>query len=266
MSSLRDNVYKKATDFPKVKLGISSCLLGDNVRFNGGHVKDRFLADSLGRYVDWVPVCPEVEIGMGVPRENIRLVGDPDKPKLIAPKSGTDYTYQMESWAKHRVEQLKELGLHGYVLKSDSPSCGLSRVRVYGKSSVPVRKGTGVFARELSGNVTAIALEEEGRLKDYRIRENFVERIFTYQRWNETVMDNPTPAKLVSFHTRHKCILMAHNQRNQTQLGRLVATAGTRDISDVVYEYEELLVQTMNLIATNKKNMVQTNMACCKEN
>jgi len=239
---------------PSVRLGISSCLLGEKVRFNGGHMKDSFLLDTLGRYVEWVPVCPEVEIGMGIPRENIRLIGDPQSPRLAAPKSGTDYTDTMKQWAGMRVNQPDFMGIHGYILKSNSPSCGLFRVRVYANPTAPSRNGQGMFAQKLVVTFPLLPVEEEGRLHDAKIRENFVERIFVYQRWQQLLDDNPTRSKLVFFHTSHKSTLMAHDPRSQAELGRLVANQKHRSIAAVISEYGMLLMNTTKIVATNRKH------------
>src|SRR5512145_160552 len=163
-----------------IRVGISACLLGQQVRYDGGHKRDAFLTDTLGRWVEWVPVCPEVELGLGIPREAIRLEGDPDRPRLVAPRSGADHTAAMQRLARARAAELARQDLSGYVLKKDSPSCGMARVRVYAGSGTPARRGTGLFARALMERLPLLPVEEEGRLHDARLRENFVERVFAY--------------------------------------------------------------------------------------
>ncbi|BDG10684.1 YbgA family protein [Anaeromyxobacter paludicola] len=214
------------------RLGISACLLGHNVRWDGGQKRSRFLADVLGAHVDWVPVCPELELGLGVPRETLRLVGLPSRPRLVAPRSGQDHTEAMESLAAARAEALAKEDLCGFVLKKDSPSCGLERVRVYRESGVPLKDGAGVFARALRARLPALPVEEEGRLEDSALRERFVERVFALRRWKDALAEGLDPGRLVAFHARHKLQLMAHSPAHVTRLGRLVARAGREDVVD----------------------------------
>ena len=165
-----------------IPVGISACLLGSAVRFDGGHKRDRNLTDLLGRHFHWVPVCPEVEIGLGTPRESLRLIGSAEAPRLVAPRSGRDLTEVMAGHAVQRVEELAGRGLRGFILKKDSPSCGLYRVRVYDGAGVPARDGSGLFARTLRERLPNLPVEEEGRLQDPSLRENFFERVFAYRR------------------------------------------------------------------------------------
>jgi uncharacterized protein YbbK (DUF523 family) len=167
----------------KIRLGISSCLLGAEVRYDGGHKRDAFLTDTLGPFVEWVPVCPEVEIGLGVPRDTLRLVGDEEAPRLIVQKTGEDLTARMQRFARARAEELAALRLHGYVLKRASPSCGLFRVRVHCENGAPSGGGRGLFAAALVERFPTLPVEEEGRLTDPAIRENFIERVFAAARW-----------------------------------------------------------------------------------
>lgn len=164
------------------RIGISSCLLGDEVRFDGGHKRDAFLVDVLGRQVEWVRVCPEVEVGMGTPRETLRLVRVDGDVRMITTRTNVDHTGAMRAWAKRRAEALAREDLDGYVLKKDSPSCGMERVKVYGGSGMPARDGRGLFADALLSRFPLLPVEEEGRLCDARLRENFIERVFAYRR------------------------------------------------------------------------------------
>ena len=240
---------------PLLRLGISTCLLGEPVRYDGGHKLDHFLVDALGQFVEWVPVCPEVEMGLSVPRESMRLVGDPDAPRLIALKSGTDYTDRMQTWARGRLEQLAALGLSGFVLKKDSPSSGLFRVRVYGEHGMAARTGTGIFPRKLLKRFPLLPVEEEGRLNDLPLRENFIERIFAYYRWTEMLKTDPTPGGLVRFHTAHKLTLMAHGPKHYTELGRLVAKAGTIPWDELSATYGRLFMEGLALLGTRRKHV-----------
>ena len=250
-----------------IRLGISTCLLGENVRYDGGHKLDRFLANTLGQYVEWVPVCPEVGIGLPVPRESLRLVGDHENPRLVAPKSGLDYTETMQTWARERLEQLAAVQLHGFVFKKDSPSSGLFRVRVYDQNGVPSRVGTGIFPREVMNRFPLLPLEEEGRLHDVRLRENFIEQVFVYYRWTCMLQDNPTPGGLVRFHTAHKLTVMAHSPSHYQEMGRLVAQAGSLPWDQVVETYGALLMQGLRELATPGKhaNVLQHLMGFLKE-
>ena len=246
---------------PAIRLGISACLLGQQVRYDGGHKLNHYLADTLGQYVEWVPVCPEVEIGLPVPRESMRLVGDPDHPRLIAPKSGTDPTERMVTWARARVEELAGERLNGFVFKKDSPSSGLFRVKVYsamaGRSGqgMAQRNGTGLFARAVTDRFPLWPLEEEGRLNDARLRENFIERIFAHYRWTELLKSEPTPGGLVRFHTAHKLTLMAHSPKHYTEMGRLVAKAGTIPWDELSATYGALFMEGLALLGTRRKHV-----------
>jgi len=239
---------------PVIRLGISTCLLGERVRYDGGHKLDHFLVDVLGQQVEWVPVCPEVEIGLPIPREPVRLVGDPASPRLIAPKSGTDHTERMKAWARERLEQLATMDLCGFVLKKDSPSSGLFRVRIYDQHGMPSRTGAGIFPRELMHRFPLLPLEEEGRLKDLPLRENFIERIFGYQRWTQMLKNDPTPNGLVRFHTAHKLTLMAHSPKHYAEMGRLVAKAGTVPWDELSATYGTLLMEGLALLGTRRKH------------
>jgi len=239
---------------PIIRLGISTCLLGEKVRYDGGHKLDRFLVNTLGRYVEWVPVCPEVEMGLPTPRESMRLVGDPESPRLIAPKSDTDHTEAMQRWAKARLDQLASVQLHGFVFKKDSPSSGLFRVKVYNQSGIPRRVGTGVFPNAVMERFPLLPLEEEGRLNDMRLRENFIDRIFAYYRWTRSLKEEPTPGRLVRFHTAHKLSLMAHSVPHYQEMGRLVAQAGSLPWPEVAAQYGQMLMAGLKVLGTPGKH------------
>jgi uncharacterized protein YbgA (DUF1722 family)/uncharacterized protein YbbK (DUF523 family) len=244
----------KAIERP-VRLGISSCLAGEAVRYNGGHLSDSFLMGTLADHVEWVTVCPEFEVGMGVPREEIRLVGSPDDPRLIGSRSETDHTVPMRNWAKERTLALADPDLDGFVLTANSPSCGLVRVRVYQSKGAPaVKQGVGVFARALTEGIPDLPVEENGRLHDPRLRENFVERIFVRRRWHQMLEDDPTPGGLVRFHTAHKLTFMAHSNAHYRSVGRLVASAGTIPWGELIPTYQIQMAEALRLIATPKKN------------
>jgi len=206
-----------------IRVGISSCLLGEEVRYDGGHQKDAYITGVLARYFTWVPVCPEMEVGMGVPREPIRLVGDAAAPRLMGITSGTDHTLRMNEFARRRVDELQRRELSGYILKRASPSCGLERVKVYAGDGPPARTGTGLFARALTDALPLLPVEEEGRLNDAHLRDNFITRVFAYRRFAALRESRPRPAAVVEFHTAHKYLLLAHSPAAYARLGRLVA-------------------------------------------
>ncbi len=241
------------TQIEKIPVGISSCLLGNEVRFDGQHKHDRFITGTLGRWFDFIPVCPEVECGLPIPRESMRLVGDPVQPRLVAPRSGTDHTERMRSWAARRLEQLAERPMAAFIFKAKSPSSGMRSIKVYNEAGNVVSwTGTGLFAAMFMERFPEIPVEDEGRLHDPGIRENFIETIFVLQRWRES-MDVPVAGRLVDFHTRHKYTLMAHSQEKLRDLGRLVASIGTADLKEIAEEYSRLLLQTLRLKKTVKK-------------
>lgn len=239
----------------RVRLGISSCLLGDPVRWNAGHKLDRFLANTLGQFVDYVPVCPEVEAGFGVPRESMRLVGDPEKPRLITFKSKTDQTDQMLRWARKRVKELEKEDLHGFIFKSDSPSSGMIRVKVYTEKGMPVKKGVGMFAREFMAHFPLIPAEDDGRLHDPHIRENFVERIFALRRWRQTVENGKNMGNLVDFHTRNKLLILSHSPKHYKVMGKLVAEGKPMPLKELYAQYETTLMEALALKASPKKHL-----------
>ena len=234
-----------------IRLGVSTCLLGENVRYDGGHKYDSFLVETLGPFVEYVPVCPEVECGFGIPREALRLVGDPAHPRLVTVRTGRDLTDDMEGWARRRVKELEAEDLCGFVFKSKSPSSGMERVKVYGASGMAAKVGSGVFARIFMEHFPTLPVEEEGRLCDPVLRENFIERIFVLRRWKDGVLVDPRPARLVEFHTAHKLLIMAHQPRAVAALGRIVAgPKDTPSFRDSVTAYESALLDAMAVRAT----------------
>jgi len=238
----------------KIRLGISSCLLGNMVRYDGGHKLDEFLVRTLGAYVEYVPVCPEVECGMSVPREALRLVGDPSAPRLITVKTNKDYTGQMTDWASRRVRELESEDLCGFIFKSRSPSSGMERVKVYVDEGMPTHSGIGMFARAFIEHFPLLPVEEEGRLNDPVLRENFIERIFVLQRLRKTMQERKTAGGLVEFHTRHKLLIMAHSTKHYQLMGKLVAQAKAAGIAQTFEAYHGLLMEALALKATVKKH------------
>jgi uncharacterized protein YbgA (DUF1722 family)/uncharacterized protein YbbK (DUF523 family) len=238
-----------------IKIGISSCLLGNRVRYDGEHQHDRFITESLGKYFEFVPVCPEVECGLGVPREPIHLVGDPEKPRLVTRKTGQDLTEKMVHWSRKRVLELEEENLYGFIFKSRSPSSGMERVKVYGPDKRVTRNGVGMFAREFMQHFPLLPVEEDGRLHDIHLRENFIERIFVYSRWRSLIAGRKTVGELVGFHTAHKLQILSHSEIHYRAMGRLVARAREKPIGTLYEEYEKLLGAVFRLKTTVKKNI-----------
>ena len=246
--------HTSAADPRPIRIGISSCLLGEKVRFDKGHKRDAFIVETLGQYCHWIPVCPEMEIGLGTPRESLRLVGASEAPRLIASKSDRDHTETMHHFTTDRLAHLADIGLHGYILKKDSPSCGMMRVRVYGQGGTPQRTGQGLFARALMQRFPLLPVEEEGRLHDMPLRENFIERVFAYNRWCTFVASHPTPNDLVRFHTQFKMTLLAHSRPHYQVLGRLVAQAGSQPFAALLQEYGAGLMAGLKVKASTKKH------------
>jgi uncharacterized protein YbgA (DUF1722 family)/uncharacterized protein YbbK (DUF523 family) len=241
-------------DAVKPRVGISSCLLGEMVRYSGGHSRDRFLTDTFGRFVDWVPVCPEVECGLPVPREAMRLVGDPEAPRLVTINSRIDHTACMNRWAKRRVRELESEDLVGFVFKSRSPSSGMERVKIYDEGGRPRGTGAGLFARAFMERFPLLPVEDEGRLHDPGLRENFIERVFCLRRYRDAVRPRRTRRALVGYHTSHKLQVMAHSPALLREMGRLVARAKETAAEELFGGYESLLLRAMKLIATPGKN------------
>ena len=236
------------------RLGISACLLGEEVRFDGGQKRDAFLMDVLGPHVEWVPVCPEVELGLGTPRETLRLVRQGDRLRMMTTRTGVDLTDAMEAWARTRVEALSFDDLAGYVLKKDSPSCGMEAVKVFNRSAAPTRDGRGLFAAALLERFPNLPVEEEGRLSDAGLRENFIERVFAYRRLADLFRARWTVGQLVSFHTAHKMSLLAHSASSYRSLGRLVAGASATSRHELRTNYESMFMRTLAAVATTRRH------------
>lgn len=239
----------------KIRIGISTCLLGENVRYDGGHRRDRLITDTIGQFVEFVPVCPEMECGLGVPRESMHLEGDPESPRLITSRTRIDHTERMTTWARTRVKELEAEDLCGFIFKSNSPSSGMERVRVYNEKGMPQKKGVGMFARAFMDHFPLIPVEEDGRLHDIRLRENFIERIFALKRWRELLDRNQSTGKLVAFHTQHKLLILSHSPKHSRILGKLVAEAKNIPAEQLYSQYEMLLMEALRLKTTIKKNI-----------
>ncbi len=239
----------------KPRIGVSECLLGRQVRFDGGHKRHAFLAEALAPHVEYVAVCPEVEVGMGVPRETLRLVTGPRGIDMVGNRTGTVYTDRMETWAARRADQLAALELDGYVLKKDSPSCGIEGVPVHSERGGPSLSGSGLFAAVLSNSLRSVPLVEDGWLHDSGRRESFLCRVFTHHRLRAGLGDGASRAKLVELHAAHKFLYMAHSPEKQVQLGRIVAAVAERRLEDVISEYIALAMQVLAIPTTAGKHI-----------
>jgi uncharacterized protein YbgA (DUF1722 family)/uncharacterized protein YbbK (DUF523 family) len=238
-----------------ISVGVSSCLLGENVRWNGGHQLNHFIRDILGRFFRFVPVCPEFECGFGVPREPLRLTGDPDRPRLVTSKTGIDVTQRMEEWSSKKLEELDKENLCGFIFKSKSPSSGLFRVKVYNDRGYPAKHGTGAFARSFVSSFPLVPVEEDGRLCDDDIRENFIERIFVFKRWRLLLEMERKIRCIMDFHTRHKYLIMAHSPKHYSLMGKLVAGVTMKTLETDLVTYGALLNEAMALKATRAKHV-----------
>jgi uncharacterized protein YbgA (DUF1722 family)/uncharacterized protein YbbK (DUF523 family) len=237
----------------KIKLGISSCLLGNKVRYDGGHRLDPFITETLGRYVDFVAVCPEVECGLGLPREAMHLEGDAHNPRLVTIHTKVDLTDKMVHWARLKTIELEKEGLFGFIFKSGSPSSGMERVKVYVGKGSPTKIGVGLFAREFMNHFPLLPVEDEGRLHDPGLRENFIERIFALKRFREALTPPFSFKDLVQFHTSHKLLLMAHSPIHYRRLGPLVAQKEALPLKGRIQTYQEIFLEALQIKTTPKK-------------
>jgi len=238
-----------------MKIGISQCLLGEPVRYDGGHKLDRYLRDVLGRFVQWVPVCPEVECGLPTPRESMHLVGDPAAPRLVTTRTGIDHTGRMRAWSEKRLAELAGEGLCGFVFKTRSPSSGMRDIKIYDETGKNVRhRGAGLFAGAFMDRFALIPVEDEGRLHDMGLRENFIERAFVFARWLHYEATDGSQKGLIDFHSDHKLLIMAHSPKDLETLGNLVARGKAIPPETLKREYITTLMAALRLKATPRKN------------
>ncbi len=237
----------------KIRLGISSCLLGNKVRHDGGHKHSKYLTETLSEFFDFVPICPEMAIGLGTPRPAMHLEGQLSNHRLVVIRGQKqDYTDKMTAFSEKAAEKLTDIS--GYILKSKSPTCGMERIRIYKENQNPLNETTsGLFARSLMKRQPLMPIEEEGRLHDLVLRENFFERLYVFQRWQNLVASGPTMAKLVNFHTRHKFILMSRGTVPLYTLGRIVANHDKQPTEAVAEKY----IQGVMLTLKNKAPRTQ---------
>jgi uncharacterized protein YbgA (DUF1722 family)/uncharacterized protein YbbK (DUF523 family) len=256
MSASQDDMRRSAiaaSDLPTV--GVSACLLGHEVRYDGGHKRNSFIVGPLSEHLHLLPICPEAEIGLGIPRPTIRLMGEIERPRLVGSADlSMDVTEKMEAYAEAQVQQLD--GLCGYILKKDSPSCGMERVKLFNPAGTHAeRKGSGIFARILMQRLPLLPVEEEGRLNDAVLRENFINRVFILHRWHQMQQRGLTAARLIEFHTAHKYLVMAHSQASYQRLGRLLSDLSKGDLSAIAEAYIHELMPTLKRRVTRARHV-----------
>lgn len=251
----------------KIPVAISRCLLGDNVRYNGDHKHNRFCTSVLADYFEFVPTCPEVEIGMGVPRKPIRLVDlDGDIRALETDDASKDYTDALTAKGASFTQSHKQIC--GFIATPNSPSCGVFGVKLYLPNGNPINKTEGRFSAALRKANPLLPVEESGRLNDAGLRENFIMRVYTYQRWLALKEAGITPSAIINFHSRHKYLLMSHNYNAYKALGRMIADIGSSDIELIADEYIQTLMSAISAPPERGKhcNVLQHLMGYLKQN
>jgi uncharacterized protein YbgA (DUF1722 family)/uncharacterized protein YbbK (DUF523 family) len=238
----------------KIPLGVSSCLLGHEVRYDGQHKRDLYIMKTLGEFFEWTHVCPEVECGLPIPRESMRLEGDAENPRLRTGKTGIDHTDRLVNWADSRVDQLRKKSLRGFIFKSKSPSSGLYRIKVYAENGHSRPVGRGLWADAFTKAFPLLPVEEEGRLHDSSLRERFLEHVFVYDRWLRHNEEARSLGRLVDFHTRHKLLIMSHDVERYRSLGKLVAAGSSMPLDELYERYIEGLSAALLKQTTAKKH------------
>ncbi|WP_019529549.1 YbgA family protein [Dasania marina] len=254
-----DNKPYTEPDAAQINVGLSACLAGQEVRYNGGHTQSRLCLKLLRKYFTFKTFCPEVAAGFGIPRPTMRLIGDPNKPTLtFSNDESSDLTAQLERGYTDKLSEFSDLD--GYILMKNSPSCGLERVKVYQANGHPHQiRVQGLFAAALQQRYPLLPIEEEGRLHDPQLFENFVLRVYAYRSFKSEVVATPLMRNLLAFHSQYKYILMAHNQTAYKELGRMLGQANKNISEDFVGEYFELFMRALENPA-NRKNHTNTLM------
>jgi uncharacterized protein YbgA (DUF1722 family)/uncharacterized protein YbbK (DUF523 family) len=238
----------------KIKIGISACLLGEKVRYDGGHKLDHYITNTLGRYFDWFPVCPEVESGLPVPREAMHLQGNNLSPLLVTVKTGIDHTERLLTWSRKKLNILEQEDLRGFIFKGRSPSSGIEGVTIYTPSGTPGGRGAGLFGGVFMHYFPLLPVIDDGRLHDPKLRENFIERVFVYNRWKDFLRNGTSIHGLVNFHAEHKLLIFSHSPKHLSALGRLVAYPDGLKQEDIFSRYIDHLMEGLRLLSTVKKN------------
>jgi uncharacterized protein YbgA (DUF1722 family)/uncharacterized protein YbbK (DUF523 family) len=237
----------------RIVIGVSACLLGKEVRFDGGHKRSRFITDSLAGHFEFSAFCPEVAIGMGTPRQPIRLTGDTSNPEAVGVKTPElNVSQPLRAYGKKVAGDIHDLC--GFIFKKDSPSCGMQRVKVYNEKGMPERSGTGLFAREIMNAHPLLPVEDEGRLNDADLRENFVTRVYVFARWKALIDNGISKSGLIRFHTRHKYLLMSHSNEMYRELGQMLSDLNRASLDEIADSYISRLMQTLSVPATRKRH------------
>jgi uncharacterized protein YbgA (DUF1722 family)/uncharacterized protein YbbK (DUF523 family) len=249
---MNDQYHPEPSSQMKIKVGISSCLLGEAVRYDGSHKHLRLATDSLSRYFEFVPECPEMGIGMGVPRKPIRLVGNVDNPRAVAVNDESqDFTQALTAFGHSKADEHDDLS--GYIFMKNSPSCGVFRVKVYQDNGYPSQlPGRGLYAQAFIDKHPLLPVEESGRLCDPILRENFITRVFAYANWQALQKEGLTAKRILDFHARYKYCLMAHSPKKYAELGRMLADAGNHDPEALGARYFAELMATLCKLASRK--------------
>jgi uncharacterized protein YbgA (DUF1722 family)/uncharacterized protein YbbK (DUF523 family) len=250
----------------RIIMGVSSCLLGNNVRYDGNHKRDHYLCDTLGRFVSWIPVCPETECGLPVPREPMRLIGDSSHPRLVAKVSGGDYTEQMRKWVHFKLMELKNKNLCAFIFKSKSPSCGVNAIKMCDKTSIRDFEGRGIFAQSFIDNFPLVPVTDDNQIYDLQERENFIDKIFVYKTWRELLQRDHNINSLIAFHTKCKLLIMAHSPQLLKKLGALMSNTKPIEPEILYCTFEKILIKALETRATTKKhvNVLQHSMGYFK--
>jgi uncharacterized protein YbgA (DUF1722 family)/uncharacterized protein YbbK (DUF523 family) len=238
----------------KITIGISACLLGQQVRYDGGHKLDHYFRDTLGQFVEWVPVCPEVESGLSVPREAMQLVSVRKRRRLITVSTGVDHTDRVLLWSRKKLAQLRKIKLCGFVFKSRSPSCAVTHADLFSLSGRKTGTVPGIFAKAFREHFPLIPVEEENSLQAPGVRENFFERGFVYSRWLELLEEGWSIGPLVAFHSGHKLLIMSHSIKHLRELGLIVANTKQHPRPALFEKYAQLLMEGLRLRATVSKH------------
>jgi uncharacterized protein YbgA (DUF1722 family)/uncharacterized protein YbbK (DUF523 family) len=247
-------VRVEVAELEKIRIGVSACLLGQPVRYDGQHKHDHYITDTLGQFFEFVGVCPEVECGLGVPRESMRLVGDPTAPRLLTTRTAIDHTDRMNTWAAHRVEELEKERLYGFIFKSRSPSSGMENVKVYSDKGMVSGKSPGLFGKAFLEHFPTLPCEDEGRLNDPDLRENFIERVFTLWRYREAVRTDPGLSTLMEFQARNKLLIQSHHESLMREMGRELAALKPAQARAHIPVYEAKLMRALKTLATVSKH------------
>ena len=237
-----------------VKIGVSACLIGEKVRWDGKHRRDSYLSDVLAKYVEFVPLCPEIACGMSIPREKLRQADCAGQIRLIGYDSGEDMTDAMSEWADRVLPGLDDEELSGFILKPGSPTCGMRHAKIFSTTGKAARYGSGFFTRKLMEHAPLLPVETPDRLHNPILRENFIRRVFVLLRWRQLLAKGKTLGNLVDFHTRHKMLIRAHDLRGYRELGHLLGHATQSSVNETFTKYGALLFKSLTLKATPNKN------------